>query len=127
MAIAWQREGPDGLLWSATIGNAQGGWFEVEVGSCPDGWAWVVNHDAAFRGCESTLEGAKDAVATQLERTGSPLPSCVIRPFTKEEGGGYIITFSDFPGVVASGATAEEAIAHGRGALEVFHRRMAEP
>ena len=41
-----------------------------------------------------------------------------IRPLSKEEGGGYSITFPDLPGCCSDGATPEEAIINGRDALE---------
>jgi len=41
-----------------------------------------------------------------------------IRPLSKEEGGGYSITFPDLPGCCSDGATPEEAINNGRDALE---------
>jgi antitoxin HicB len=41
-----------------------------------------------------------------------------IRPLSKEEGGGYVITFPDLPGCRSDGATPEEAIKNGRDALE---------
>jgi antitoxin HicB len=41
-----------------------------------------------------------------------------IRPLSKEEGGGYSITFPDLPGCFSDGATPEEAINNGRDALE---------
>jgi antitoxin HicB len=41
-----------------------------------------------------------------------------IRPLSKEEGGGYSITFPDLPGCYSDGATPEEAINNGRDALE---------
>jgi predicted RNase H-like HicB family nuclease len=37
-----------------------------------------------------------------------------------------MITFPDLPGVVASGARPEEAIRHGRDALEVYCRTATE-
>jgi predicted RNase H-like HicB family nuclease len=40
--------------------------------------------------------------------------------FTENEGGGYLISFPDFPGVVASGAMPENAIQRGRDALDVY-------
>lgn len=33
-----------------------------------------------------------------------------VRPLTKEEGGGYLVTFPDLPGCMADGATVEDAI-----------------
>ena len=41
-----------------------------------------------------------------------------MRPLSKEEGGGYSITFPDLPGCCSDGATPEEAINNGRDALE---------
>ena len=41
-----------------------------------------------------------------------------IRPLSKEEGGGYSITFPDLPGCCSDGATPEEAIDNGCDALE---------
>jgi antitoxin HicB len=41
-----------------------------------------------------------------------------IRPLSKEEGGGYSLTFPDLPGCCSDGATPEEAIKNGRDALE---------
>ena len=33
-----------------------------------------------------------------------------VRPMTKEEGGGYLVTFPDLPGCMSDGETIEEAI-----------------
>lgn len=41
-----------------------------------------------------------------------------IHPLSKDEGGGYSITFPDLPGCCSDGATPEEAINNGRDALE---------
>jgi len=41
-----------------------------------------------------------------------------IRPLSKDEGGGYAITFPDLPGCRSDGTTPEEAIQNGRDALE---------
>jgi len=40
-----------------------------------------------------------------------------IRPLSREEGGGYSITFPDLPGCRSDGSTPEEAIENGRDAL----------
>ena len=40
-----------------------------------------------------------------------------IRPLSKDEGGGYSISFPDLPGCWSDGATPEEAIENGRDAL----------
>ncbi len=45
------------------------------------------------------------------------LPRFEVCPLTREEGGGYLITFPDHPGCVAYGETPEEAVAKGRDAL----------
>jgi predicted RNase H-like HicB family nuclease len=77
-----------------------------------------------FWGRENTLDQAKIAVAAQLALTGEHVPRCEIRPFTENEDGGYLISFPDFPGVVASGAMPEEAIRRARDALEVYRSTM---
>jgi antitoxin HicB len=41
-----------------------------------------------------------------------------IRPLSKDEGGGYAITFPDLPGCRSDGTTPEEAIENGRDALQ---------
>ncbi|MFQ5641325.1 MAG: toxin-antitoxin system HicB family antitoxin [bacterium] len=41
-----------------------------------------------------------------------------IRPLTKEEGGGYLITFPDLPGCISDGETPEEAIRNGLDAAQ---------
>jgi antitoxin HicB len=41
-----------------------------------------------------------------------------IRPLSKDEGGGYAITFPDLPGCRSDGTTPEEAIKNGRDALQ---------
>ncbi len=40
-----------------------------------------------------------------------------IRPLSKEDGGGYLISFSDFSECISDGETAEEAIRNGIDAL----------
>jgi predicted RNase H-like HicB family nuclease len=124
MTAKWQRENPEGTLWSATMADGQHGWLEIEIERSPDGWDWVVNHDRRFWGRENTLDQAKIAVAAQLALTGEHVPRCEIRPFTENEDGGYLISFPDFPGVVASGAMPEEAIRRARDALEVYRSTM---
>lgn len=53
-------------------------------------------------------------------------PRFEIRPLTKEEGGGYMIEFPDFPGCMADGETPEEAISEGRDALLSYQRTLEE-
>ena len=43
---------------------------------------------------------------------------CEIRPLSRDEGGGYAITFPDIPGCRSDGATPEEAIKNGRDAMQ---------
>lgn len=40
-----------------------------------------------------------------------------IRPLSKDEGGGFLISYPDFSECIADGETAEEAIANGAEAL----------
>ena len=35
-----------------------------------------------------------------------------VRPLAEEEGGGYLVTFTDLPGCISDGQTIEEAIAN---------------
>ena len=41
-----------------------------------------------------------------------------IRPLSKEEGGGYLITFPDLPGYISDGESVEEAIINGIDAVQ---------
>jgi predicted RNase H-like HicB family nuclease len=41
----------------------------------------------------------------------------IVTPLTKEDGGGYLITFPDLPGCISDGETQEEAIENGRDAF----------
>jgi predicted RNase H-like HicB family nuclease len=130
MTVKWQPENAEGSLWSATVTDGQQGWLEIQMERSPDGWDWAINHDRRFWGQESTFEQAKIAVAAQLEQMCQHFPRCEIRPFTENESGGYLISFPDFAGVVASGAMPEEAIQRGRDALEVYRstiRRVEVP
>ena len=40
-----------------------------------------------------------------------------IRPLTQEEGGGYLVSFTDFSECITDGETPEEAIRNGMDAL----------
>jgi antitoxin HicB len=54
------------------------------------------------------------------------LPRFEIRPLSREEGGGYLIEFPEFPGCIADGETPEEAIREGRDALLSYRRTLQE-
>lgn len=121
MNLGWQQDNVAGSVWSSTIEDEQGGWFEVQLEADAEGWQWSITHERASWGRASSFEGAKRAVAAVFERAREPLPRCDIRPFDENERGGYLITFAEFPGVVASGASPEEAIRRGRDALAAYH------
>ncbi len=40
-----------------------------------------------------------------------------IRPLTPDEGGGFLVTYTDFWGCMSDGETVEQALANGRDAL----------
>ncbi len=42
----------------------------------------------------------------------------IVRPLSKEEGGGFLCEYPDLPGVAGDGETVEGAIADGRKALK---------
>ncbi len=54
------------------------------------------------------------------------LPRFEIRPLGEEDGGGYLITFPDYPGCMADGETPEEALAEGRDALVSYIETLRE-
>ena len=41
-----------------------------------------------------------------------------LSPLTKEEGGGWLVTYPDLPGCISDGETPEEALSNGCDALE---------
>ncbi len=53
-------------------------------------------------------------------KTSGPDYRLEIRPLSKDEGGGYAISFPDLPGCCSDGATPEEAMKNGRDALEAW-------
>lgn len=50
----------------------------------------------------------------------------IIRPLTKDEGGGFLITFPDLPGCMSDGETIEEAIENGRDAFSSWVSTQAD-
>jgi antitoxin HicB len=50
----------------------------------------------------------------------------LVRPLSKEEGGGYLVEFPDVPGVISDGETPEEAARKGRDALAAALMTMHE-
>jgi antitoxin HicB len=43
-----------------------------------------------------------------------------LRPLSKAEGGGWLVTWPDLPGCMSDGATPEDAIHNGRGAFAAW-------
>lgn len=50
----------------------------------------------------------------------------LVRPLSKDEGGGYLVEFPDLPGVISDGETPEEAIRNGQEALAAALMTMQE-
>lgn len=50
----------------------------------------------------------------------------VVRRLPEEEGGGFVIEYPDVPHCIADGKTAEDAIRHGRKALQACLATIAE-
>jgi len=46
--------------------------------------------------------------------------SCEIRPLSKDDGGGYLITFPDLPGCMSDGDSIKEAIENGKDAVNCW-------
>jgi predicted RNase H-like HicB family nuclease len=72
---------------------------------------------------EHSREG-EDRSGGAARANGSAFSTVRDRRFTENESGGYLISFPDFPGVVASGALPEEEIQRGRDAFDVFRSTM---
>lgn len=49
-----------------------------------------------------------------------------IRPLTREEGGGWLITYPDLPGCMSDGETAEEAVENGKDAVIAWLKAAQE-
>jgi antitoxin HicB len=49
-----------------------------------------------------------------------------VRPLSEEEGGGYLIEFSDLPGCMSNGETIEQAIANGEDAKRCWIAAIKE-
>lgn len=58
----------------------------------------------------------------KIAKAAAPYPfeaySHVVSPIPEQDGGGFMFTMPDIPGVMADGATMDEAIADGRQAFE---------
>jgi antitoxin HicB len=49
-----------------------------------------------------------------------------LRPLANEEGGGWLVTYSDLPGCMSDGETSEEAMANGKDALAAWLKAAEE-
>jgi len=49
-----------------------------------------------------------------------------VRPLSKQEGGGYLISFPDLPGCISDGETPEEAIKNGLDAAKSWLKTAKE-
>lgn len=52
--------------------------------------------------------------------------SHIVSPLSKEDGGGFLITFPDLPGCMSDGETEAEAIANGREAFTATIAALAD-
>lgn len=52
--------------------------------------------------------------------------SAMIRPLSKDEGGGYLIEIPDLPGCMADGETIEEAFSEAESAIESWIQTAKE-
>ena len=52
--------------------------------------------------------------------------SHVVSPLSAEDGGGFVFAMPDFPGLLADGASVDEALADGREAFLAFVSVMAD-
>jgi len=56
----------------------------------------------------------------------TPMPHFEMSPLSEEEGGGYLISFPEYPGCIADGETIEQAISEGRDALKAYQNFLEE-
>jgi predicted RNase H-like HicB family nuclease len=58
----------------------------------------------------------------KIKRAGHPHPfesyAHIVSPLSRDEGGGFLITFPDLAGCMSDGETEEEAVRNGRDAFE---------
>jgi len=47
-----------------------------------------------------------------------------VRPLSPEEGGGYLVSFTDFAECISDGETVDEAIANGRDAMQATNAAL---
>ncbi|MDR0576323.1 MAG: type II toxin-antitoxin system HicB family antitoxin [Candidatus Accumulibacter sp.] len=63
-------------------------------------------------------------------KTAAPWPfeayTHIVRPLTEEEGGGFLLTIPDLPGLMADGETIEAAIQDGRLAFDAVIAALLE-
>jgi len=56
----------------------------------------------------------------------TPMPRFEVSPLSEEDGGGYLISFPEYPGCIADGETIEQAISEGRDALKAYQHFLKE-
>ncbi len=61
-------------------------------------------------------------MATELGES----PRFIVRPLSREEGGGYLVEFPDYPGCIADGETPEQALSEARDALTSYLKTLHE-
>lgn len=55
-----------------------------------------------------------------VDKFDQRLPPFEVKPLSEEDGGGYLISFPDYPGCIADGKTVGEAIEEGKDALKAY-------
>ncbi|WP_051610261.1 hypothetical protein [Terasakiella pusilla] len=56
----------------------------------------------------------------------APMPCFEVSPLSEEDGGGYLISFPEYPGCIADGDTIKQAISEGRDALKAYQSFLEE-
>lgn len=59
-----------------------------------------------------------------VDKFDQRLPPFEINPLSKDDGGGFLISFPDYPGCIADGETVGEAIQEGKDALRAYKQAL---